>query len=858
MQSRDVTGTSQSRRATDVVVVAHAPSGVVLYSTLEPERVVGRTVADLALEYQLLYPDGRRYRPPDAPLVRVIETGEAVLDEELIWVMDGGGRAMVRCSAFPLRDGAGRIVAGVLVARESRGAQRLAHQVGYHASLLEHVEDAIVGTDPAFRLTTWSRGAERLYGYTAEEVLGRDAREVARYAGDESRLALERELLAADRTRTELMAQRKDGTLVDVELISVAVRDKSGAVSGYLGIHRDITERRRTDTERERRSRRQALLAELGLKTLASEDLGRVMDEAVAIVADALAVDLVGVTELLAGGERLRLCAGIGWRTGVVGAATGTAGRRSLLGYTLLAGAPVVSVDLENDDRFELSPFVRAHHPASAATVIVTGRERPFGVLGAFSLEPRSFSDDDVAFLQTVANVISAAVERAAADRRLADVMESERHRIARDLHDEALQQLGHALALTTGAGADATAEVVAMSELAVVLKRVGEQVRAAIYDLRLAADAEVPFAERLHELVEVHRGLAADCAIDLDLRRLSTASLGPPGTEVLRVLGEALLNARRHAGARAIAVTVWVSGDRLCVEVVDDGRGFDVTAPRGTGIRGMEERVEVLGGELAIRSEAASGTVVRFNVPLDGAAPVGERTARVLLVEDHTAVREAIAALFEREGDFEVVGQASTLAEARELLHDVDVAVIDLGLPDGYGGDLIRDLRATSPRAQALVLSATLDRGDVARAIDSGAAGTLDKTVGVDEIVDTVRRLRAGEALLAADELAHLLRLAGRRRELERLDRQAIDRLTAREHEVLQALAQGLNSQAIADRLHITLRTERNHVASILNKLGVHSQLQAVLFALRYAIVEVLAHRNPGVAGAEDGPDSP
>jgi PAS domain S-box-containing protein len=842
VQSRDVIGTNQPRRSTDVVVVAHAPSGVVLYSTLEPQRLVGRTVADVAPDYELLHPDGRRYRPPDAPLARVIATGEAVLDEELIWVMDDGSRAMLRCSAFPVRDGAGRIVAGVLVARDLRAPRQLAHDLEYHASLLEHVEDAIIGTDAAFRLTIWSRGAERLYGYTAEEVLGRDAREVSTHPGDESRLTLEREPSDGDRTRTEVTARRKDGTFVHVELSSVVVRDEIGVLTGYLGIHRDITERRRAEAERERRSRRQALLAELGLQALASEDLGRVMDEAVVMVAEALEVELVGVAELLADGEWLRLCAGIGWRTGVVGTGTGAAGRRSMLGYTVLAGAPVVSADLENDDRFEPSPFVRAHRPASAATVIVTGRERPFGVLGAFSLAPRSFSDDDVTFLQAVANVISAAAERAGADRRLAYVMEAERHRIARDLHDEALQQLGHALALAAGVGADATVEAAAgrMAELAAVLKRAGKQVRGAVYDLRLAADDERPFPERLHELVEVHRDMAADCAIDLELRGLPTTSLGPAGTEVLRVLGEALLNARRHAGARAIAVTAWISGDRLCAEVVDDGHGFDVTAARGTGIPGMGERVEVLGGELAIRSEPGSGTTVRFKVPLDEATLVRERKVRVLLVEDHTAVREAIAALFEREGDFEVVGQASTLAEAREMLHDVDVAVIDLGLPDGYGGDLIRHLRAASPRAQALVLSATLDRAAIARAIDSGAAGTLDKTVGVDEVVDTVRRVRAGDALLGADELADLLHFAGHRREQERADRQAIERLTPREREVLQALAGGLDSQAVADRLHITLRTERNHVASILSKLGVHSRLQAVLFALRYAIVEL------------------
>ncbi len=84
--------------------------------------------------------------------------------------------------------------------------------------------------------------------------------------------------------------------------------------------------------------------------------------------------------------------------------------------------------------------------------------------------------------------------------------------------------------------------------------------------------------------------------------------------------------------------------------------------------------------------------------------------------------MREAIAAMFEREPDFEVVSQAASLAEARGMLEDVDVAVVDLGLPDGYGGDLIGELRDKNPRAQALVLSATLDRAETARAVESGA----------------------------------------------------------------------------------------------------------------------------------------
>jgi DNA-binding NarL/FixJ family response regulator len=169
-----------------------------------------------------------------------------------------------------------------------------------------------------------------------------------------------------------------------------------------------------------------------------------------------------------------------------------------------------------------------------------------------------------------------------------------------------------------------------------------------------------------------------------------------------------------------------------------------------------------------------------------------------------------------------------------------VDVAVVDLGLPDGYGGDLIRELRAHNPQAQALVLTASLDQAEIARAVESGAAGVLHKSAGMDEVVEAVRRLRAGETLLPLEEVVELLRFAGFRREQEHEARQAIAQLTPREREVLQALAEGLDGPEIAERLNISIPTERNHMASILAKLGVHSRLQALVFALRYGVVDV------------------
>jgi DNA-binding NarL/FixJ family response regulator len=94
-----------------------------------------------------------------------------------------------------------------------------------------------------------------------------------------------------------------------------------------------------------------------------------------------------------------------------------------------------------------------------------------------------------------------------------------------------------------------------------------------------------------------------------------------------------------------------------------------------------------------------------------------------------------------------------------------VDVAIVDLGLPDGYGADFIKELREKNP--QALVLSASLDRAEVARAVEAGAAGVLHKSAGMEEVVDAVRRLRAGETLMSLEEVVELLGFAGSRREL-------------------------------------------------------------------------------------------
>ena len=215
---------------------------------------------------------------------------------------------------------------------------------------------------------------------------------------------------------------------------------------------------------------------------------------------------------------------------------------------------------------------------------------------------------------------------------------------------------------------------------------------------------------------------------------------------------------------------------------------------------------------------------------------------SRLLIVEDHASFRQTLALVFDQQPDFEVVAQAGSLGEARRVMHgrEADLGVIDLSLPDGDGLELIEDLREANPLFAALVLTASLDRADHARAIEAGAAGVLHKSADVDEIMDAARRLAAGEPLFSPQELGEMLRLAGENREEDREARARIGQLTRREIQVLEALAEGLTNKEIAERLHMSVDTERTHMMNILNKLGVHSRLQALLFAARYGLVEL------------------
>jgi two-component system response regulator DevR len=211
----------------------------------------------------------------------------------------------------------------------------------------------------------------------------------------------------------------------------------------------------------------------------------------------------------------------------------------------------------------------------------------------------------------------------------------------------------------------------------------------------------------------------------------------------------------------------------------------------------------------------------------------------RVLLVDDQQLLTDSLARLLAAEPDIEVVGVAATVAEAKARSRErMDVVLMDYRLPDGTGAEAARAIKARWPTARIVMLTAINDDETVLESIQAGADGYLTKDRAVEDVVAAVRDARAGETLLPRSVIIGIAKRVATARE-RTPDRPTIQPLTARELEVLRALADGLSTADICDRLFISRNTLRTHVQNIMTKLHVHSKLEAVTVALRLRIIE-------------------
>ena len=201
----------------------------------------------------------------------------------------------------------------------------------------------------------------------------------------------------------------------------------------------------------------------------------------------------------------------------------------------------------------------------------------------------------------------------------------------------------------------------------------------------------------------------------------------------------------------------------------------------------------------------------------------------RVLIVDDHPVVRRGLRVLLEVQDGIEVTGEAGDGPTALTLAaeHVPDVILLDLKLPAMDGLAVLAELNANGGQAKVLVLTSITDPVAAGRAMRQGAAGVLYKDVDPDALVRAIRAVHDGHLLLAPGAADTLLRPGNRA--------PGLDALTAREREVLAELAQGRSNREIARALHVSEKTVKAHVSSVLAKLGVQDRTQAALFAVRH-----------------------
>ncbi len=238
---------------------------------------------------------------------------------------------------------------------------------------------------------------------------------------------------------------------------------------------------------------------------------------------------------------------------------------------------------------------------------------------------------------------------------------------------------------------------------------------------------------------------------------------------------------------------------------------------------------------------------------------PFPDKRYRVLIVEDHASIREMLAMLLRALPEFELVGQAGTLAEAKQLAGELrpDVVVLDWMFPGGSGAEFLTQLKMEARLTEVLVYSATASAHAVREALMGGAKGFVEKGAGMAELTDAIRAVAAGRVYFGP-AIARVVEGLVRRRTQE------TTLLSEREREVLGLLAEGLPSREIAARLNVSVKTVNNVRSNVAAKTGLHSIAQLTMHAARLGLIpgpndhlEDHAAPNPAAPSAPPAPDS-
>ncbi len=206
----------------------------------------------------------------------------------------------------------------------------------------------------------------------------------------------------------------------------------------------------------------------------------------------------------------------------------------------------------------------------------------------------------------------------------------------------------------------------------------------------------------------------------------------------------------------------------------------------------------------------------------------------RVLLADDHEIVRQGLRSLLEAEGDIEVVAEADSGSSAVSLarIHHPDVVVMDVRMPDGSGVEACRDIRAELPETQVIMLTSFSDDDALFNSIMAGAAGFVLKQIRGRDLVDAIKTVGGGRSLLDPDVTKRVLERLRKAKFDERDPKMA--RLSPQEERILDLVGEGLTNREIGEAIHLSDKTVKNYVSSILQKLEVSRRAEAASYAAR------------------------
>ena len=227
---------------------------------------------------------------------------------------------------------------------------------------------------------------------------------------------------------------------------------------------------------------------------------------------------------------------------------------------------------------------------------------------------------------------------------------------------------------------------------------------------------------------------------------------------------------------------------------------------------------------------------------------PGGPRRAvepiRVLVVDDHALFRRGLEIVLAQEEDIQVVGEAGDGAEAVEKAADLlpDIILMDVRMPRRSGIEACTSIKEVAPSTKIIMLTISDEEADLYEAIKAGATGYLLKEISTDEVATAIRAVADGQSQISPSMAAKLLTEFKSMIQQRTDDRRLLPapRLTDRELEVLKLVATGLNNRDIAKQLFISENTVKNHVRNILEKLQLHSRMEAVVYAMREKILEI------------------